>query len=377
MEKPTRNKILLAVAVALTLGLAWYGYKNWGWFGGATSEKDKWVDDCVKRMAKNGVTIPNYKQHCEAQWDNEHKDTEGFPSNPKDQDKFTKDGKVYIFRAINCITTPCEGGTWVLFNEGDTPKGNQSFALGGKIGDLLGNRSTTPTTTSGSGGSSNPVSGPAPCWKKDWTDAIKRNYHFEIKAKNCNSLYVGDAINNLMNMLNNGNLNHPNVLNNFPLMQIVNDINASFNQKYSAEVKAGLMSFGISGNGTWAGQTPPISLPTICDPKRPGYDTYGQLKSECGGKPHKWNLYLVTKENSKNTAVLRGTSPVPTQLKAGQKIDVTLSNPWNQEPDRNYKATIVGFTSNPLEMVTDIPYVGLTNLPPNIIPTMGSGHVMY
>lgn len=137
MEKPARNKLLLGTAIVLTLGLAWYGWKYWGWFGGEQSEREKWVDDCVKKMAKSGVTIPNYKEHCEAKWDNEHKDTEGFPSNPKDQDKFTKDGKVYIFRAIQCITTPCEGGTWVLFNEGDTPAENRSFAVGGQVSPIL------------------------------------------------------------------------------------------------------------------------------------------------------------------------------------------------------------------------------------------------
>lgn len=34
MEASTRNKLLLGAATIVTLGVAWYGWRNWGWFGG-------------------------------------------------------------------------------------------------------------------------------------------------------------------------------------------------------------------------------------------------------------------------------------------------------------------------------------------------------
>lgn len=112
MERTTRNKLLIGTAIVLTLGLAWVGWKYWGWFGSEKSEKDKWIDDCVKKMQKKSVMIPNYKSACENKWNDDHQ--EGFPANPKDGDKFTKDGKVYVFKKmeINCITAPCPQGMW-------------------------------------------------------------------------------------------------------------------------------------------------------------------------------------------------------------------------------------------------------------------------
>ena len=79
MEKPTRNKALLVIAIVLTLGVAWIGWKYWGWF---RTEKDKWIFDCIKKMQDSSMTIPDYKSACEKQWEDEHKNTEEIGSVP-------------------------------------------------------------------------------------------------------------------------------------------------------------------------------------------------------------------------------------------------------------------------------------------------------
>lgn len=322
----------------------------------------------------------------------------GFPKNPKVGDKFNSlnDGKEYTYVCIddNQGGIPVVGGVkcfkygW-LTDEQIKDRDNlplpgrfadPSFAQGGQTGrssmpQIFGARHSSPTTKKSIG-----IQKTAPsklCWSKDWTDAINRHYHFEIWATNCNALYVSDAQSLITQALADGKLNGQYTLSNNTLLDIVNNIYGELNMKYHPEVNAGLMSFKVSGNGVWAGGTAPISLPIQCDPKHPGYDVNGVMQTECGAKPHKLNLYLVTEDNNKHTAILRSSGPIPTQLKVGQKIDVTLLNPWKQEPNRNYKATIMGFTNNPMEIVTDIPFLGLTNLPPNTIPTMGPGYIMY
>lgn len=53
MEKSTRNKLLLGAAIVLTLGVAWYGWKYWGWFGGNGLPSDL---DCDSTIEENGRT---------------------------------------------------------------------------------------------------------------------------------------------------------------------------------------------------------------------------------------------------------------------------------------------------------------------------------
>lgn len=300
------NPITITVGIILTLGiLAIVGYNYWGWFGG--------------------------------------KDGSDFPANPKDGDKYTKGGKVYIYRAINCITTPCEGGTWNLYNEGHSSVNRQSSQSSNSV-------SKTETNSA----SRNSSVAKKKCWEQAWTDVNGRKYQFEIWSADCNSAYVTKAKDVLTSGLNGGKLstelNSSQSLN-MPLNDVVNNLIYELTGFYGVN---GAVQFKIAGNGVYGTGTtftpPPLT---------------------------QWNIYITTQEPSKHTAILRGTSSVPSQFKIGQKINVVLTNPWNpSDPARNYQATILSFTSNPLEIVTDIPYVPLTNLPPNIIPTMGSGRII-
>lgn len=73
-------KTSIAIGIIIILGILIIGYNYWGWFG---------------KVGSNG-----------------------FPTNPKYGDKYTKDGIKYVFKemVINCITTPCPQGVWVPFN---------------------------------------------------------------------------------------------------------------------------------------------------------------------------------------------------------------------------------------------------------------------
>lgn len=85
---------IIIYVLAILVLLAIIGYNYWGWFGGKTP--------CIGC----GNPIP---------------DNNGFPNNPKIGDKFSKNGKMYIYTSmagIQCITAPCYDAMWLPYESG-------------------------------------------------------------------------------------------------------------------------------------------------------------------------------------------------------------------------------------------------------------------
>lgn len=190
MEKETRNKLLLGVAIVLTLGVAWYGWKYWGWFGGT-----------------DGGMVPPPKKQCEFE-------TEGRKYQLK-KIMPSKDGNgIYVGQYIAVEPTPqgvpakielaFEGddyerlkkcpGVLVAAYAGETIEDSErSFAVGGKV-----------SISNPKGGGITPPSNFILCSKEVWDDLTDK-IHFNFQV------WVNPA-------------NNPNGCENQPILQAMNAI---------------------------------------------------------------------------------------------------------------------------------------------------------
>lgn len=328
----------MILAIIFTFGIiALIGYYFWGWF---KTDKDKWIDDCVKKMQKNGVMLPNYKEACERQWDNKHQ--EGFPKDAKDGDKFTKDGKVYVFKKmeINCITTPCPDGMWVLFNEGDTPEGHRMFADGGILGlDLSG----TPTSSSQQKGTKKL------CWSKDWKDSKNRDYHFQIFAVGCNDKAVTDLISVIENK-GFQSLNNPNILQK-DISTVIQQLNYELKYYYyKANIEAKVWSNYVG---------------TTVSHQSQEHSQQGNIPQGGGITPPANYMecdkgYVYTDQKSKIRFYYTVSIPVPSscdQVKVKKAMDLISSN--LQSKEGTWKWNEIGQQLLPVQKLIDINYAPL------------------
>lgn len=339
MKEFLKKPVVIVIGIILTLGiLALVGKKYWGWFAGS-------------------------------------KDSSDFPSNPKDGDTFVKDGIKYTYSCVSgggIIAVKCRFA-WRTDKEIQLllmmqREAATSFATGGKV-------------------SSERVG--------KWPfKELHCETHMIINGKKYQFSNVGDHKSFPENQSSTG----------YFATYIDSQTHLDSSAIHYSISKQDFDDFSTKA----CTPTPPGSM-ADCAPDRVSYATQritnskailskGGLSGEtrkniekgisqiqkwlddCNNPnlPHnKWGFYLTTEDPAKHTAILHGTGPAPTQFKVGQKINVQIyPNIYWQAPSKSYSATIIGFDPQ-LGILTDIPYVGLTNLPPNVIPTMGDGYISY
>lgn len=156
MEKPTRNKILIGAAIILTLGIAWVGWKYWGWFSG----KDWKQKRCARKTGFNledldpqatTTTMGMHRREFEICMGTAQKEGERCRTyHPEDAfstyssspplDGTIKNGKCIGEEGASCSLpnnkTLTPDGKWKngeCVANADESEGQRSFAVGGKL----------------------------------------------------------------------------------------------------------------------------------------------------------------------------------------------------------------------------------------------------
>lgn len=303
-------------------------------------------------------------------------DSSGFAGNPKVGDTFVKDGIKYTFTCAKTPTVTANhscNGNWKTDNQikGENMIEGQSFAAGGKVSQLssqkigqwefknincenhiivngrkynlsnVGDSQSFPGNKSSTGYFATYIDSQTHLESSGINYSISKQDFDEHNMRVCNPMPPGPMASCDKNLVDY-------------CMQLI------------ANSQARLSKGGLSAEASKNIQR--------------GIDQIQKWLDDCKNSNifhNKWGFYISRENRTNHTTILYGGGPPPAEFKKGQKIKVDIfPNVHWQGPSKSYSATILGF-DNKMGVITDIPYTGLTNLPPNIIPTMGDGYVSY
>jgi len=208
------KKPIFWVAVAVILIIVFHK-KLFG-----SSDKGKWVNDCVKRMS-----------------DNQCKNTGGHPCDPLPPDSF-KDTCEKQFESLPKGDKFCCGGVVEVPTLESMGGAKRSMKSGGFIFGNITKPSDTTTNRLAIGIKHN-------CWQSNFTDLNGRKYHFEILGVNCSAHYISAAGTLIQTAINAGNFNRAEVLA-MGINDIIKEGLSELNSGFYQETKNGYMEFKIS-----------------------------------------------------------------------------------------------------------------------------------